>query len=646
MRSEKTGARNWSGPCFNAVRKLAGEVVTAIAANSVTSLHSAAAPAAGSAKASGSDDLFSTILDDLMQAEAVSDPTQPATSDTSTQSIPATAANDASAPADPSILTDGAPSATADASTNPAKPQSADASDIQPKPISPAKGDDSKGAAPSATDKPVADSVSPPLDASLVIPIAVPTAATSDNSSAPQTILADAADPHPADPSPGPAPSPAMASDAANDASGAPSNIDSTPVADLATGAANTPANAVPPNRQTVGDKAMSPITGKSAKNTGRTSDSAPSTDGASTPSDPLPNPAPAQSQAVQQPAPSPDPALAQSLAIQPPVPAVATANDNAANDADPVQAAPAASNLAAAAMLSDGATLKPASAGASNPKPADSTKTQGQTSTAAAVASDAATRSFTDRQVAGTQALPVPSNDHKSVEQNASAPTGQPAATPANAGTDASAAPPQSVKPAAAPQHADAATNPVPQAPVHAQTAPQPVAMASAGATASPVPPSAPASVPVQAQINVSQQPDINQLAVNIAAKFEGGSHHFDIRLDPADLGRVDVRLTVDDTGKAQASLSVEKPQTLELLQKDQTQLERALKDSGLDLSQNGLSFSLKGQQQQNQSGGNASASRGRALAARAIAAVDSAASTVSLGSVSASDTRLDIRV
>jgi hypothetical protein len=84
-----------------------------------------------------------------------------------------------------------------------------------------------------------------------------------------------------------------------------------------------------------------------------------------------------------------------------------------------------------------------------------------------------------------------------------------------------------------------------------------------------------------------------------------------------------------------------------MQLLQKDSSHLERALKDAGLDLTQNGLNFSLKGQQQQaGQQGGNASSSARGRFAARAIAAVNEAASTASLGQVSSSDTRLDIRV
>ena len=187
--------------------------------------------------------------------------------------------------------------------------------------------------------------------------------------------------------------------------------------------------------------------------------------------------------------------------------------------------------------------------------------------------------------------------------------------------------------------------------APVHAaQPAPQVdpgVSIATVNSGASPTQtPATPAHI--AAQIQVSQHaPDVNTLAVDIAARSQDGQKHFDIRLDPAELGRVDVRLTVDDAGKAQAMLTVEKPQTLELLQKDQSHLERALKDAGLDLTQNGLSFSLKGQQQQQQAAQDHTPfARGQRLAARAVAAIDDVKPILSTNGIAAGDTRLDIRV
>ena len=92
--------------------------------------------------------------------------------------------------------------------------------------------------------------------------------------------------------------------------------------------------------------------------------------------------------------------------------------------------------------------------------------------------------------------------------------------------------------------------------------------------------------------------RPDVAALAVQIASKAKDGDHHFDIRLDPPDFGKIDVRLSVTSDGHAQAHIAADKPQTLDLLQRDQAVLHRALKDAGLDLSNNSLNFSLKGQE------------------------------------------------
>jgi len=89
-------------------------------------------------------------------------------------------------------------------------------------------------------------------------------------------------------------------------------------------------------------------------------------------------------------------------------------------------------------------------------------------------------------------------------------------------------------------------------------------------------------------------QTPEMQSLALHIAARSARGDSRFTIRLDPPELGRIDVNLSVSSHGHAQAVLAVEKPQTLELLLRDAPTLERALKDAGLELGSN-LSFSLK---------------------------------------------------
>ena len=197
------------------------------------------------------------------------------------------------------------------------------------------------------------------------------------------------------------------------------------------------------------------------------------------------------------------------------------------------------------------------------------------------------------------------------------------------------------------APQHAQAPVHTQPAAHADQQAADvKPITNVTAAAAAAAPTQTTQASQPA-ATIQVSQaahvaaQPDIPSLAVNIAAKSKAGTNHFDIRLDPPELGRIEVHLSVDDAGKAQAHLSADKPQTLDLLQRDSSQLTRALKDSGVDLGNTGLSFSLRGQ---DRDGGNAqkSFSRGRALSVSAVTEASASSSAIN----SLSSDRLDIRV
>ena len=136
-----------------------------------------------------------------------------------------------------------------------------------------------------------------------------------------------------------------------------------------------------------------------------------------------------------------------------------------------------------------------------------------------------------------------------------------------------------------------------------------------------------------------------LDSLGVTIAAKSADGARHFDIRLDPPDLGRVDVRLSMDDSGNARASLIVDKPQTLELLQRDASNLNRALSEAGLSLSNNGLNFSLRGQDRQSD-GGSVVKGRSRELSVKAVMSTDAISTSSSIYSLAPDSVRLDIRV
>ena len=90
-------------------------------------------------------------------------------------------------------------------------------------------------------------------------------------------------------------------------------------------------------------------------------------------------------------------------------------------------------------------------------------------------------------------------------------------------------------------------------------------------------------------------QQLNLPQIAFELSRQVGDGNTRFQIRLDPAELGRIDVKLDIDSTGKVHARLTVEKAETLDLMQRDQRALERALQQAGLDQSKTNLEFSLK---------------------------------------------------
>lgn len=86
-------------------------------------------------------------------------------------------------------------------------------------------------------------------------------------------------------------------------------------------------------------------------------------------------------------------------------------------------------------------------------------------------------------------------------------------------------------------------------------------------------------------------------QVAVHISKNVSDGNDQFTINLRPAELGRIDIKLEIGQDGRVTASVAVEKAQTLELLQRDSRNLERALQDAGLKADSNSLNFSLRGE-------------------------------------------------
>jgi flagellar hook-length control protein FliK len=92
-------------------------------------------------------------------------------------------------------------------------------------------------------------------------------------------------------------------------------------------------------------------------------------------------------------------------------------------------------------------------------------------------------------------------------------------------------------------------------------------------------------------------------QLQTNALSKI----NTMTLQLAPADLGRLDIKLRFDKDGGIRAHLSVDKPETLALLQKDSSHLQRALAQAGFDTDDNTLSFDLRQHGQQQQGAGHA---------------------------------------
>jgi flagellar hook-length control protein FliK len=96
--------------------------------------------------------------------------------------------------------------------------------------------------------------------------------------------------------------------------------------------------------------------------------------------------------------------------------------------------------------------------------------------------------------------------------------------------------------------------------------------------------------------QAMTSWSPVAGQVAVQISKQAREGTQEFTIRMDPPELGRVNVKLDIAHDGKVNAVISVDNEKTLHLLQRDQSQLERALADAGLQTDSGSLNFSMSG--------------------------------------------------
>lgn len=110
-----------------------------------------------------------------------------------------------------------------------------------------------------------------------------------------------------------------------------------------------------------------------------------------------------------------------------------------------------------------------------------------------------------------------------------------------------------------------------------------------------------------------VANPVNMGQVAIEMMRQVQHGSSHFTIRLDPPELGRVDVKMHVDASGAVNARLTVERSETLDLFQRDKGALERALSQAGVEGGKANLEFSLKQNPFAGMSGGDQRPSQGQ---------------------------------
>lgn len=89
---------------------------------------------------------------------------------------------------------------------------------------------------------------------------------------------------------------------------------------------------------------------------------------------------------------------------------------------------------------------------------------------------------------------------------------------------------------------------------------------------------------------------PAAEQVKVKLIKAAQGGLDKIKIQLNPSELGKVEVRLEIGSDGAIRGTVIAEKPETMDLLQRDAKQLERALQDAGFKTGGDSLDFQMRG--------------------------------------------------
>ncbi|MCR4376895.1 MAG: flagellar hook-length control protein FliK [Rhodospirillales bacterium] len=138
-----------------------------------------------------------------------------------------------------------------------------------------------------------------------------------------------------------------------------------------------------------------------------------------------------------------------------------------------------------------------------------------------------------------------------------------------------------------------------------NAQSATQPTVAQPQNQTAAAQKPATPHA---QARAQVT-----DQVNVQISKAIADGMDKINIQLRPAHLGRVEVQLEMTTDGRVTAMVTADNKDTLDLLKQDSRELQRAMREAGLQMDSGDLSFNLRENGNQTQ-GGSETDKRGQA--------------------------------
>src|SRR5262249_33258760 len=96
-------------------------------------------------------------------------------------------------------------------------------------------------------------------------------------------------------------------------------------------------------------------------------------------------------------------------------------------------------------------------------------------------------------------------------------------------------------------------------------------------------------------ATLAVLQHPASEQLAVNLKRAVKDGSDQIQIELNPASLGKIEVRLDSSHDGRGSAVISADRPETRQMLNQAAKPIEQSLRDAGLGTDAAPLTFTRR---------------------------------------------------